>query len=346
MADNVIGYSNFGQPIINHEGGPRAINSIATFFKKGSRIRVQEMKMLISSSAFNNTDHNVTQNIQSLLCFSSGSPDIVDVWHEKTPPFVPHFHPYIKVLNLDYSTAPYYNTMPTIDDLDYNQKMFNRSSTGSYVSSFTTDFRNTAFGLQQSNVANESTHIHTNSKCFMCNEFNEWWVETRFATVDADQVEFAFGMFEQTPNGTYGATGLHNQAPSNGKDRLIFAKSIHNENAVNVSSSNGTAFTGVSASAFTTPLEYGSNNSQISLGIHWNGPKNEAKFYGSIDGATKTPTPMKLLTTLTDANFPTGPTTTMRLVLYVQGNDTQTDNTNIEYIRAAIRDYGIFKSSL
>lgn len=344
MADNVIGYSNFGQPIINHSGEPRAINAIANFFKKGSRIRSQEMKMLISSSVFNNTDHNITQNIQGLLCFSSGSPDIIDIWHEKTPPFVPHYHPYIKVLNLDYSTSHYYNTMPTIDTISHNQKMFNRSSTGSYNFTLNTDLVNGMFSLQQSNVANESTHIHTNANCFTCEPTNEWWVETRFQTSDSDQVEFAFGMFEQSPNGTYGATGLHNQPNSAGKDRLIFAKSIHNENTVNISSSANTSFTGVSASAFTTPLMYGSNATIMSLGIHWNGPKNEAKFYGSADGTGKIPTPMKLLTTLTDANFPTA--TGMRLVLYVQGNDTAQDYFFVEFIRAAIRDYGIHKVAI
>ena len=157
MADKVIGYSNWGEPIINHEGQPRAINSVANFFKKGSRIRNQEMKMLISSSVWNNTDHTETQNIQGLLCFSSGSPDIIDTWHEKTPPFVPHFHPYIKVLNLDYSTSPYYGTMPTLNNPTHNQKMFNRSATGSYLFTYVADMPHGLYSLQQSNEANKAS---------------------------------------------------------------------------------------------------------------------------------------------------------------------------------------------
>tara|TARA_Y100001963_G_C6792113_1_gene456105 strand:- start:474 stop:1547 length:1074 start_codon:yes stop_codon:yes gene_type:complete len=357
MADNIIGYSNYGIPIIGHRGEPVDRNTLKGYFQKGGRIRHEEMKALITSSVWNNSNHTETQNIQGLLCFSSGSPDashdlIYDEWHKTTPPFVPHFHHYVKTFNFDVSTFNYYgtNAFPTKNNLAYNQKMFFSSATGSITGKFNnTDFPYGCYNLQQSNVANESVVVATTPEAFYCGDMfgkkPEWWVETRFQTDDHDMVEFAFGLFEAEPDGTYGATGLHNQAAGTGKDKLIFSKPFTDKDFITISASNNATSSGYSGSNefdSQNSLEYKDDSAIISLGIHWNG--EEAKFYYDYVTSGTTPKPMSLLHTVSSSAIPTA--RKMRLMLYIQGGDTAQDNTYVEYIRGAITEVGMFKEVL
>lgn len=374
MATNdfsIIGYSTYGTPIFNHNGSPASKSRLRTLFKKGSLVRNNEMKALITSSL---THEETTNNtLLGRVLFTSGSSGgiIHDVFHSKCPPFVPHLNPNIQILTLDPYSALFIgsgsnsnqeldipkNSLETYDRQN-GAKMWEYSATGSIAAETNhTDFPFGSFKVSTSATTNEGIAISSTGKPFSFDSDKEWWIETRFSIEDHDKTEWSFGLHQSEGNGSYNQSsnnqGWPNQAINSSNNRFVLHKFASVVNTVNISGVGDSSGDSVS---FDSTINYPSDASDgeiISIGYHWDGTTLDVYLDQTPTG--NTPKPMTLFTRLgpdsvgdVDSftpntvtpqpfNFPDADKE-LRIGLYFHTSNSNVEVMHLEYIRAAVKD--------
>ena len=338
--------SSYGIPVPQHDGGAVQKNKLRTYFQKGSLIRTQEMEALITSSL--NAEETGSQNVKSVLCFTSGSGTAVsysgtDPWNEICPPFVPYFHPYIDVFTLDNHTILHSSSFASSSGEGTIFQFDNDGAEASFSPiSNDTDFPFGAFTLKTDNNTNDETAIGTN---FTLGPFNMlsgsmWWIKTRFKFDDHDNVEYAFGLTETNID----QSDLHNISAAAGKDRIIICKSIHNNDETRfIVTKNSDVFLNrvISSSAYTV------DNQIHDLGLHFDG--QNIHLYATQSATGNTPRPMEKVHTFTTGSSALGGLVGtiggLNLVFYLRTGANTVETATIEYIQGAVwnrtRDGGL-----
>tara|TARA_Y100001963_G_C6792113_1_gene456106 strand:- start:1549 stop:2589 length:1041 start_codon:yes stop_codon:yes gene_type:complete len=328
-------------------------------FANGSQPSSAEWRGLVSN-ALNVVDAGV-QTVNFPLNFTSGSSGTnytsSAIWDEIAPPFVPNLHPNLKVFNLEphsfmaaSSSAAIKNigTNSTLWEFDTdNNSILHGGPSGSIdIGGYSApsgepfDVHNTphvsasgCFSLVTGPDSGEQTAIATSIAPFVCKHNEPWWIKMRFDVDLHDNVEFFFGLIEQSAD--YATT--YDGAAGAGNDRVGFSKTVHDSDALNAMvSKNGTN----STTAFAPAIEYASDKQRLSLGIWWNGgdlTKAQGKilFYAdSVDGSTPCKQ-MKHVKTVTNASaIPND--SDLRLAFILQTGATGRKTATIEYICGAL----------
>tara|TARA_Y100001963_G_C6792113_1_gene456107 strand:- start:2608 stop:3750 length:1143 start_codon:yes stop_codon:yes gene_type:complete len=306
--------------------------------------------------------------IRSVLSLSSGSEDY---FHKSAPPFVPHLHPYIKVLNWDsYMQMTSGSLKPAgekhtdfIWDCTRGQNssqgtgnVFNIAASGSISSSYvgnTTGMGDTGRDMvgyttiKTDDDNGDYISLGTSVAPFQCGKY-PWWIKTRFKTPDtanASNIEFFFGLTEHSRvaklTDVFGAIG-------SGADRIGFIKQYHNDSKIEFCvSKNSTGVESNVTNNLDPTMSFGGDVAGYvhNMGIHWDAHANPPAlkyYYSRAIRDTGSPNPaMQLVHTFTsgsvsgDISGPVPDDSHMRLVFYVGTGEAASKQVLIEHICSA-----------